>query len=208
MKRTLPTLIAIILGFIVLADFLIPNPQLDEIGAILAEGALILAGFALLLGLLNLLRVHATFVVASRESGSRQNRSLSVILIIALIVTAAIGVLSPASGANRWIFEYVYYPLQSTMAALLAFFVTSAAYRAFRLKNADAVILAVVSLFLLLAQLPFSRAISPYLPIIRDWIMAVPVTAAMRGLVLGIALGTMATALRVLVAVDKPYMGE
>jgi len=90
----------------------------------------------------------------------------------------------------------------------LAFFVTSAAYRAFRLKNADAVILAVVSLFLLLAQLPFSRAISPYLPIIRDWIMAVPVTAAMRGLVLGIALGTMATALRVLVAVDKPYMGE
>ena len=208
MKRTLPTLTAIILGFIVLADFVIPNPQLNTLGAILAEGALILSAFALLLGLLNLLRVHTSHIIHAHAEGEKQNRSLSIVLVLALVVTAAIGILMPASSADKWLFEYVYYPLQSTMAALLAFFVTSAAYRAFRMKNADAVILALVSLFLLLAQLPFSKAISPYLPIARDWIMAVPVTAAMRGLVVGIALGTMATALRVLVAVDKPYMGE
>jgi hypothetical protein len=116
-----------------------------------------------------------------------------------------VGVALPASKKIAWIFDYVYYPLQSTMAALLAFFIMSAAYRVFRLRNAEAAILLVTSLFMLLAQLPPIQALSPYLPILREWFLTIPVTAGMRGIVLGISLGTIATSLRILLAVNRPY---
>jgi hypothetical protein len=196
-------LAAIFCGLVAFADFFIPNPQIDAVGAILVEGVMILAAFALLLGILNILSAHARRVV----SGER-GRGLSLVLILSLGITLALGALWPGSRGIRWVFSHVYFPLQSTMGALLAFFIVSAASRVFRLRNVEALILLATSLFMLLAQLPFSAGVSPYLPLIRDWIMAIPVTASMRGMILGIALGVISTSLRILLAVDRPYLGE
>ena len=203
MKKILPVTVAILCGLLAVVDFFIPNPQIHALGAILTEGVIILAGFALFLGILNILAVHAHQVVSAAKG-----RGASVVLIISLLATLAIGVVFPISGATPWIFNYLYRPLQSTMTALLAFFVVSAAYRTFRLRNVEALILLVSGLFLLFAQLPFSEAISPYIPALRDWVLSIPVTAAVRGIILGTALGTIATSLRVLLAIDKPYAGE
>lgn len=203
MKKILPITAAIICGLLVLIDFFIPNPQIDALGAAMVEGVTILAAFALLLGLLNVLGVHAR-----RLSAGKQSRGLSLVLIVSLLVTLAFGVTSPASVTLSWIFDYVYYPLQSTMTALLAFFAMSAAYRAFRLRSIEAIILLTTSLFVLFIQLPFSAALAPQLTIVRDWIFRIPVTASTRGIILGIALGTIATSLRILLAVDQPYAGE
>jgi hypothetical protein len=197
------TVLAVACGLVAFVDFAIPNPLLDTAGSVLAEGVTILAAFALLLGILNLLRNHASRVVAGGSG-----RFASVFLILGLLCTFVLAVLWPGSLALRWVFDHVYYPLQSTTAALLAFFVVSAAYRAFRLRNLEAAILLGSSLVILVTQLPFSGSISPVLPRIREWMMAVPVTAAMRGMILGIALGTMSTSLRILLAVDRPYVGE
>ena len=201
MKKILPMAAAILCGLFVLADFFVPHPSIGSVAAVLVEGATILATFALFLGVLNLLSVHGRRVVKEARG-----RGLGVVLIASLLATLAIGVASPGSMALSWIFDYMYYPLQATMAALLAFFVVSAAYRAFRLRNAQAAIMLVSSLLVILTQLPFGQAISPYLPIARDWLLTVPVTAGMRGIVLGAALGTMATALRILLTVDRPYV--
>jgi hypothetical protein len=194
---------AIFCGVVAFVDFVIPNPQIDAVGAILMDGVAILAAFALLLGILNILAAHARRVVSGDHG-----RGLSLLLILTLCLTLTLGVLWPGSRGVRWVFDHVYFPLQSTMAALLAFFIVNAAVRVFRLRHVEALILLVTSLFLLLAQLPFSNGISPYLPLIRDWIMAVPVTAAMRGMILGIALGIISTSLRILLAMDRPYLGE
>ena len=120
-------------------------------------------------------------------------------------MTLLIGILRPASAELTWIFDYLYFPLQATMGALLAFFIVSAAYRAFKLRSVPALILLVSSLVVLITQLPFRAALSPLLPAAREWIFAIPVTAGVRGILLGVALGTTATALRVLLAVDHPY---
>lgn len=201
MRRILPVAAAIACGLVILIDYFVADPQIDAAGAVLAEGAIILAAFALLLGILNILGVHARRVVSAK-----QGRWLSLVLIISLLGTGAAGIVGGGSGTFTWLFHNVYYPLQSTMAALLAFFVVSAAYRAFRLRNVEALILLVTSLLVLFAQLPFAEAVSPYLVVVRDWIFTVPVTAGMRGILLGTALGTMATSLRILLAVDQPYV--
>lgn len=199
MARILAIVAAIACGLFVLVDFFVVDPVLDALGSILTEGVLILAAFALLLGVLNLLGVHV------RPNGSSKGRPYSVILLLALVATFAIGVLRPASAELTWIFDYLYFPLQATMGALLAFFVVSAAYRAFKLRSVSAVILLVTSVIVLITQLPFSAALSPILPAAREWIYAIPVTAGVRGILLGVALGTIATTLRVLLAVDHPY---
>jgi hypothetical protein len=203
MKKTLPIIAAILCGLFVLVDFFVSTPEIDAAGAVLTEGVTILAAFALLLGILNLLSVHGR-----RIGAGEPGRGYSAVLVIALLITLAIGVALPASTTLAWVFSYLYYPLQSTMGALLAFFVVSAAYRTFKLRSMQALILLVTSLVVLLAQLPFSGGISPYLPIVRDWIMAIPVTAGVRGIILGVALGTIATSLRILLAVDHPYASE
>lgn len=200
MRKTLPTLAAVLCGLLAFVDFFVPQPQINAVATALFEGVAILAAFALLLGIMNLLGTHLRHIAARDE-----RRGLSAILIIALLATLAIGVALPGSGALRWVFEYIYSPLQATMTALLAFFVVSALYRAFRLRNLDALILLITSLLVLLTQLPFSGALSLYLPFVREWILNVPVTAGVRGIILGAALGTIATSLRVLLAVDQPY---
>jgi len=201
MKKALPIAAAVLLGLLVLTDFFVAQPSIDALGAVLAEGATILAGFALLLGVINLLGVHGR-----RIADRAQGRGFSLVLMASLLATLAVGAVLPGSTALTWIFDYLYHPLQTTMAALLAFFAVSAAYRAFRLRSVSAAIMLVTSLLMLLAQLPFSQAISPYLPVARDWVLAIPVTAGMRGILLGTALGTVATALRVLLTVDRPYV--
>lgn len=199
MARILAIIAAVVCGLLVLADFFLVVPIIDALGSALIEGALILAAFALFLGVLNLVGVHVGM------NGAPRSHPYSAILVVALLVTLAIGLLRPASAELTWIFDYLYFPLQATMGALLAFFVVSAAYRAFKLRSVPALILLVTSLVVLITQLPFSAAVSPLLPAAREWIFAIPVTAGVRGILLGVALGTTATALRVLLAVDHPY---
>mgnify|MGYP001114971387 CR=1 FL=1 len=188
-----------------MVDFFVSEPTLDAVGAVLVEGVAILAAFGLLLGILNILSVHLRRIVPGEHG---QNPGLSLLLIVALVGTLALGVLQPDSGSLSWIYEYLYHPLQSTMTALLAFFLVSAVYRAFRVRSVEALILLIASLLILFLQAPFSPVIWPELALVRDWLLVVPVAAGIRGIILGAALGTMATSLRILLAVDRPYAGQ
>jgi len=202
MRRIVIAAVAVIAGLLVCLSMLLPSPWLGRVSDMLLEGTLILAAFALLLGLLNILRTHTRAVFQGPRRGQ------SILLIVALLLTLAIGLLFPQSAANAWVFDHVYLPIQASLGALLAFVALQAAYRAFRLRTVDAAILLVSSLIMLFLQIPATAALWPRLGSVRDWMLAVPVAAGVRGLLLGIALGTMATALRILLAVDRPYTGE
>jgi len=205
MRKILPITIAILCGLVVLIDFFIQHPLIDQIGAILTEGVVILAGFGLLLGVLNLLRRHGRLMLEDHPEAQNRSRGASLALLAGLLGVLALGIAAPTSHAFRWVFDYLYYPLQATMAALLVFFITSGLFRAFKLKNGHALVLLGSSLLILFLELPISNALSAWVPAVRDWIYQVPVTAGMRGLILGTALGTIATSLRILLAVDHPY---
>jgi len=182
-------------------DFFIRNDVLDRVGKILIEGAMVIGACALLTGLLNLLSVHGGRV-ARRE----KNWPHSLVLLLSLFVVLGLGIVGVNTPSSQWIFQYIYSPLQATIFSLLAFLIVTAAYRALRLNSLEATVLLICSVFILIAQVPGIARIWSYLPLIRDWIFAVPVTAGMRGLIFGVALGTVATGLRVLFWTDKPYL--
>ena len=62
-----------------------------------------------------------------------------------------------------WIFDYIYTPLSATMFALLAFFVASASYRAFRIRNFEATLLLISGIILMLGRVPIGALIPAWM---------------------------------------------
>lgn len=208
MRRVLSVAVTCLSGLVVLVGFFAKGAPLGNAPELLVETTVFLAAVALLLGVAHLAGVHAGRALGREAGAAGGGPGYSAVLVLALVVTFGIGVLLPGSEALAWIFDHLYVPLQATMTALMAFFLVSGAYRAFRLDRTGAGILVGVTLFMLLAQLAVSERLSPYIPALREWLLAVPVTGAIRGILLGASLGALAASLRILVGIDRPQAPE
>jgi hypothetical protein len=118
-----------------------------------------------------------------------------------------------------WIYEYVFKPITATMFALLAFYVASAAFRAFRAKNIEAILLLGTAFIILLGRTFAGVLVTDWIPPdssfaglrvenITVFVMSVFNTAGNRAIMIGIALGVASTSLRILLGVDRSYLGS
>lgn len=105
------------------------------------------------------------------------------------------------------IFDYILIPLQATMFSLLAFYITSAAYRAFRARNWQASLLLLAGVLVMLGRIPFGDMMWSGMSELTRWIMLIPTTAAMRGIALGVGLGVIATSLKIILGIERGYLG-
>lgn len=201
-KRLLPLLIALLAGGVVLVSFVLPNPISDAV----LEVAALLTAAAVLLGVLNVLSVHARRIVARARDWQ-----YSIVLIAALVATFVIGVLPTVTGITglafltQGVFRYVYQPLAGSVLALLTFFALRASWRALQLRPAEASIILGVAVLFLLASGPWAAAI-PGLTETLEWIRAYPVLGVARGLLLGIGIGAVVASTRLLLGLDQPYL--
>ena len=107
----------------------------------------------------------------------------------------------------RAFFDFILLPILSTMFALLAFFIASAAYRAFRARNLMATLLLVAALIVMLRFNPYLPG-AEYWAKTSNWLMNVPNLAAQRAIVIGIGLGIVSTAIKVMLGIERGYMGK
>jgi hypothetical protein len=107
-----------------------------------------------------------------------------------------------------WIYDHVFDPCNSTMFALLAFFVASAAFRAFRARNAEAALLLAAAILVMLGRAPLGRSISDVFPDFGQWLIDIPNNAGRRAIMMGAAIGAIATALRVIVGLERSHLGS
>lgn len=215
-KRWIPILLfAVIPGLIVLVGYLIPgNEALAGLRDYLIKWAVIMAAFAFLLGILNILRVHSKKVLR-RQQGWYYSLALLFAMVAAMLppilqmILEALRLDSPIptktlDDVTSTIFNYIISPSGASLAALVVFTLALAAFRLLRARRSPATVLflAVVAIVLLGAT-PFVGL--EWLADVRDWIVNVPGMAGMRGLLLGVALGTVITALRVFLTIERPY---
>jgi hypothetical protein len=108
----------------------------------------------------------------------------------------------------RHFFDHILIPIQSTMFSLLAFFIASAAYRAFRARNVLATLLLIAALVMMMRFNPFLGPLGPVTEKAANWLLNVPSLAANRAIIIGIGLGMVATALKVILGIERGYMGK
>jgi hypothetical protein len=158
----------------------------------------------LIVGVVNLWRVHWN-KFTSRQTGA----SYSVILLVALgltLVAAAVGFALGEMSVLTWLFNYIQVPIETSLMAILAVVLAYAVARMFnRRMNLFSFVFILTVLLVLIGTVSLPGIEINFLREIRNWIARVAATAGARGILIGIALGTVATGLRALMGADRPY---
>ena len=207
MKRTVPLLITMVSGLFVLFGFFVREPHVRGVYDDIQQYVIVVIAFTYVLGVANMVQTNAVHI--RRRS---PDWPYKIVLLVGLVATMAVGFsegLRYLDDGSRfsWIYETFYSSMSATMFALLAFFIASAAFRAFRVRSPEALLLAIAAFILMIGRVPIGAAIHPWIPQAADWLMEVPQNAAKRGILMGAALGVMATGLRVIFGVEKTYGG-
>ena len=197
-------------------QFFVPHPPFTNMYEELLSWVRIIGIFALIIGLSSLIKLHYTRI--ARRTG---DLPYSIVVFVGMAVMAIVGLVGGLEGAwFEWLFKNIQVPMQATMFSLLAFFIASAAYRAFRARTLEATLMLVTAVIVMFARVPIGKflwqGIMPDSVVqlwanppgdVSDWILNVPSMAARRGILLGISLGAIATSLKIILGIERSYMG-
>ena len=201
-SRDIPLFLTLVMVLWMIVDYFLNIPPLSSAAGTARDYIAVVAAFAIGLGIISLLRLHL-----SRISEKGKDWFYSCWLVCAMAIMIVTGVFG---GRENPVFSFVFSniiaPSGSTMYALLAFFIASAAYRAFRARNLEAGLLLVCGVFVMLMNAPVGPATWSGIPAIGNWIMGTPNTAGMRGIIIGIALGAIGIGIRILLGLERTYI--
>lgn len=201
--RVVTVAFAIASGFIVLLGYFFPQ-QLDSLRLLLLDWGVVIAGVAVLVGIFNLSAVQLEKFRAGQKGGV-----YGILLILSLLITFGFGIiLGPQHPYMRMTMEAVIMPVEASLMAILAVTLIYASIRLLRRRvDVMSIVFLVVAVLFLILRMP-----TPFGPIPGDQVMldflGMFSSGGARGLLIGIALGTLLTGLRVLFGVDRPYGGN
>jgi hypothetical protein len=222
MRRKIPLTIAFFFGIAMIIQFFIPHPISQDFYRTMLDWRIIVIAFTYILAVNSLVRVHRG-KIRRRKPGW----GFSYVTLISLALTAIIGVVGGCYQPTRIttilferfnlqteqdtilmvIYTYLQIPMGATMFSLLAFFIASAAFRAFKARNLTAVLLLITAFVVMLGRVPVGSLISKKMPDIVEWILNYPNMSAQRGILIGVGLGMIATALKIILGIERAYLG-
>ncbi|MGZ9234414.1 MAG: hypothetical protein ACXW4E_02730 [Anaerolineales bacterium] len=202
--RVFTAAFAMAAGLIVLMGYFYPD-QLASFRIVLIDWAIIIAAMAALIGIYNLIAVQMEKIRA-RQKGA----VYGALLVVALIITFGLGlILGPDHPYMRLTIDAIIVPVEASLMAILAVTLIYASIRLLRRRvDVTSVLFLAVAVIFLLAILPIpSDAVNA----LQGFVLQVAgmfSRGGARGLLIGIALGTLLTGLRVLFGIDRPYGGN
>jgi hypothetical protein len=191
-------------GVIVLLGYFFP--VLEGFQVILLQWAVILAGWAVLLGIGNLISVHLQ-KMRERRPGS----IYSLVLLFFMLLTMIVSLVSGMEPFQRVMLDGILIPVEISLMAVLAVTIIYASIRMLRTRTNLTSIVFLTTAFIvllgigpwpLLGQIPFIS------DIVRPFVANVLATGGARGILIGVALGTITTGIRNLFGTDRPYGGS
>ena len=218
MRTTIPVAVAFISGMILVVSFFFGEDTF--IGGLSQELKIwltIVGGFTLLLGVVSITRVNWTAVTRRKEGWGY--KLLTLISIFAMAIPSVLpetwsSLFGRAEGSiYDWLFVYLDSPMMATMFATLAFYIASAAYRAFRARSAESTLLLITACLVMLWRVPMGEALLNMLPgdipsLLNTYIMNGANMAVQRGIIIGAALGAASMSLRIILGIERTYMGR
>lgn len=229
MKRNIPLLIVLIAGLVVIASEFIPHRPFSKINETLEVWFMLIAGFAMILGQVSLVQVNSSKIKNKVKDWPYYLVGLisfATMLIVGLLwgMDQTKGLLGQGESIQAWLgmkpfdyfFEYIYQHLSATMFSLLAFYIASAAYRAFIIRSFESNLLMITAVIVILGRSSFGAMLTSglsdswrflHLPILTDFIMEFPNSAAQRAIMISAALGIIGSSLRIILGIERSYLG-
>lgn len=205
MRSVFSAVIAISVGIITLLGYFIPVPLLQNLRLTFIDWAIILAGVAGLVAIIHLTRVHWNKATAEQDKDVT-----SWFLLLAFIITFAAGmILKPNHPAMQKVVTHIQVPFEASLMAILSIFLIVAAVQFFRRRHGVMSLVFAASAFIFLvigSGVLAGAANMPYIKEILTALNTLPIAGA-RGILLGVALGSLTTGLRILLGSDRPYSG-
>lgn len=207
--RVLTAALAIASGIIVLSGYFLPEfGMLDSLRYTLTDWAIIIAGMAVLVGIVNLVSVQMEKVRKQQKGGI-----YGALLVLSLVATFGLSLVPGLDrSVTRLAMDAVIVPVEASLLAILAVTLVYASIRLLRRRvDLMSVVFLVTVILFLLATMPTIFSANPYVQTLQSSILGFVEMVShggARGLLIGIALGTLLTGLRVLFGIDRPYGGN
>ena len=209
LKRHLPLIITFLMGVMFALQYYIPHPISEDAITAVSNWMQIITGFAMLLGIASLFHVH--FLKIKRQV---PGWGYSLILYLGMIMTIIVGFASHGDttidGGQTifgWVYDYTMVPLQATMFSILAFFIASAAYRAFRARSREAAVLLSAAVVVMMGRVPLGQFLLPWTWDITQWLLNVVNSAVRRAILIGVSMGAVALSIKIILGIERSYLG-
>jgi hypothetical protein len=199
-RREIPLIIFAVTFLISLLEYYLEVPFLSDINTEITNWVLIMSTFALGTGLIALCLYHGKIIMQKKNG-----YFVSIILFISMLMLFMSYYVAP--NFADYLYNEIYTPLSIAIICFTAFYNYTAIYRAFRIRNIDAAVFAFAAIFLMMLYAPIFETIIPQTATVANWILDVPNMGASRGVIIGVALGTIAIAIRILLGYERAYMG-
>jgi len=213
MRRTLPLVIAFIMGFVMMIQYFIPHPMSQKFYKIMVQQWLIIISIFFYVFAWRSFGIYHINKIKRRKEGWWASIVAFVGVFLMLLsgfgdrIPGPIGTFIYKYFNFDDLYNYMFAPLQATMFSLLAFFIASAAFRAFKARTLEATLLLVTATIVMLGRVPLGASLWKGLPKVVEWILMYPNMAAQRGIMIGIGLGSIATSLKIILGIERSYLG-
>lgn len=213
MRRQVPLILCFVFGIVMIFTQFIPHSLSQSLHQEVRQWYFIIFPFALVFSTIAFIRTHIMRIRRRTE-----HWQYSFIIFIGILMMVVIGVpFGPQHHVFEWLFNNIQVPMDATMFSLLAFFIASAAYRAFRARTLEASLLLITALIVMLGNVPVGDLIwntgFAWLPwedatsSMKQWILDNPNLSARRGIILGISLGVISQSIRIILGIERSYLG-
>lgn len=204
-RRTAPVGLAAIVAIIMNIEYFFSTPQGSSLASTLRTWAILAAGFTYVLAGI-LVSIRHIRPIQKKVSGQWLYSSILLFCMWAMVVFGLFS--GPGNPSFVWAFQNIVVAVYSAMLATCAFFVTSAAYRAFRARTLEATLMLIFTALVMLGQATLGELIWPGFVPLSLWIINVPMNAGLRGLTITIAFGFIALCLRIISGLETRWLGD
>ncbi len=204
MKKQLPIYFVLVSGIVMIIQYFVPSQFSDDLFIYANDWVIVVGIFALVLGIWSLLKAEFKKLKDPKEAFYA---GVLLFGFFIMVFTALTSEGREAGSLHMDLFNNILIPIQATIFALLAFYIASAAYRAFRARTILATILLVTAFIVMLRLIPLGP-LSAINQAAVSWILAVPNMAAKRAITMGVGLGVIATCIKIILGIERTYLGH